>query len=178
MGSSGDGIGNAVELLRGQGMRMTPQRLAIVDEIMSTSGYIIPVTVIERVQARVPGVSPSTVYRTLERLEHVGVLAHVHLESGVGYHRLEEAQHAHLTCSGCGADLELPRSSLRSLERLIERDHGFRPDFTHYAIAGRCAACAGRQQRARQGGTSPAAARAARPAPAGARSPPARQESR
>ena len=91
MGSSGSGTGDAVELLRGQGMRMTPQRLAIVDEIMSTSGYVIPTTVIERVQARVPGVSPSTVYRTLERL--------------------------------------------------IERDHGFRPDFTHHAIAGVCAEC-------------------------------------
>ncbi|HZA81004.1 MAG TPA: Fur family transcriptional regulator [Actinomycetes bacterium] len=135
--------GDAVELLRRQGMRMTPQRLAVVDEIMSTSGYIIPVTMVERVQARVPGVSPSTVYRTLERLEQVGVLAHVHLESGRGYHRLaeEEAQHAHLTCSRCNADLELPRSSLRSLERLIQRDHGFRPDFTHYAIAGVCADC-------------------------------------
>ena len=124
MGSIGAGTGNAVELLRGQGMRMTPQRLAIVDEIMSTSGYIIPVTVIDRVQARVPGVSPSTVYRTLERLEQVGVLTHVHLESGVGYHRLEEVQHAHLTCARCGADLEMSRSSLRSLERLVERVHG------------------------------------------------------
>jgi Fur family ferric uptake transcriptional regulator len=141
MGSSGTGTSDAVELLRGQGMRMTPQRLAIVDEIMSTSGYVIPTTVIERVQARIPGVSPSTVYRTLERLEQVGVLAHVHVDSGTGYHRLEEVQHAHLTCSRCGTDLELPPSSLRSLERLIVRDHGFRPDFTHYAIAGICAAC-------------------------------------
>jgi Fur family ferric uptake transcriptional regulator len=142
MGSgNGNGTRDAVELLRGQGMRMTPQRLAIVDEIMSTSGYVIPITVIERVQARIPGVSPSTVYRTLERLEQVGVLAHVHLESGVGYHRLEEAQHAHLTCARCGADLELSRRSLRSLERLVERDHGFRPDFSHYAISGVCAAC-------------------------------------
>jgi Fur family ferric uptake transcriptional regulator len=137
------GTGDAVELLRRQGMRMTPQRLAVVDEIMSTSGYIIPVHMVERVQARIPGVSPSTVYRTLERLEQVGVLAHVHLESGRGYHRVaeEEAQHAHLTCSRCHADLELPRSSLRSLERLIQRDHGFRPDFTHHAIAGVCADC-------------------------------------
>jgi Fur family transcriptional regulator, ferric uptake regulator len=137
----GTGTETAVELLRGQGMRMTPQRLAIVDEIMSTSGYIIPIAVIERVQARIPGVSPSTVYRTLERLEQVGVLAHVHLESGVGYHRLEQALHAHLTCARCGADLELSRASLRSLERLVERDHGFRPDFTHYAISGVCATC-------------------------------------
>jgi Fe2+ or Zn2+ uptake regulation protein len=58
MGGSGTGSGDAVELLRGQGMRMTPQRLAIVDEIMSTAGYIIPTTVIERVQAKVPGSAP------------------------------------------------------------------------------------------------------------------------
>jgi Fur family transcriptional regulator, ferric uptake regulator len=132
---------SAVELLRAQGMRMTPQRLAIVDEIMTTAGYVIPTNVIEQVQARVPGVSPSTVYRTLERLESIGVLAHVHLESGLGYHRLDEVQHAHLTCARCGADLELSRPALRSLERLVERQHGFRPDFTHYAISGLCAAC-------------------------------------
>jgi Fur family transcriptional regulator, ferric uptake regulator len=134
----------AVALLRGQGLRMTPQRVAIVDEIMSTAGYVIPTTVIERVQGRVPGVSPSTVYRTLERLERAGVLAHVHLESGVGYHRLEDAQHAHLTCASCGAELELSRRSLADLEQVVERDHGFRPDFTHYAISGLCAACSGR----------------------------------
>ena len=58
MGSSRDSTGDAVALLRGQGMRMTPQRLAIVDEIMSTSGYVIPTTVIERVQARIPGSAP------------------------------------------------------------------------------------------------------------------------
>ncbi|HEV8653075.1 MAG TPA: Fur family transcriptional regulator [Actinomycetes bacterium] len=132
---------SAVGLLRDQGMRMTPQRLAIVDEIMTTAGYVIPTNVIERVQARVPGVSPSTVYRTLERLESTGVLAHVHLESGLGYHRLDEVPHAHLTCARCGSDLELSRPALRSLERLVERQHGFRPDFTHYAISGRCAAC-------------------------------------
>lgn len=132
---------DAIGLLRSQGMRMTPQRLAIVDEIMSTAGYVIPTAVIDRVQARVPGVSPSTVYRTLERLERLGVLAHVHLESGVGYHRLDEVQHAHLTCARCGADLELSRSALRGLERLVEREHGFRPNFAHYAISGLCAAC-------------------------------------
>jgi Fur family transcriptional regulator, ferric uptake regulator len=132
---------SAVDLLRAQGMRMTPQRLAIVDEIMTTTGYVIPIQVIERVQARVPGVSPSTVYRTLERLEAIGVLAHVHLESGLGYHRLDEVQHAHLTCARCGSDLELSRAALRGLERLVERQHGFRPDFTHYAISGLCASC-------------------------------------
>src|SRR5919201_836948 len=114
---SGNGTRDAVELLRGQGMRMTPQRLAIVDEIMSTAGYVIPTTVIERVQARVPGVSPSTVYRTLERLERAGVLAHVHLEQGTGYHQVTDARHAHLTCSSCGKQEEVSQALLRRLEQ-------------------------------------------------------------
>jgi Fur family ferric uptake transcriptional regulator len=131
----------AAGLLRAQGLRMTPQRLAIVQEIMTTQGYVVPVEVVNRVQAKVPGVSAATIYRTLERLERLGVLTHVHLESGTGYHRVDDAQHAHLTCAGCGAELELSGSSLRSLERLVERDHGFRPDFTHHAISGLCAGC-------------------------------------
>ena len=61
-------------LLRAQGLRMTPQRLAIVQEIMTTEGYIVPVEVVARVQAKVPGVSAATVYRTLERLEQLGLL--------------------------------------------------------------------------------------------------------
>jgi len=35
-------------------------------------------------------------------LEEVGVLQHSHLESGAEYHKTEEAQHVHLTCSRCG----------------------------------------------------------------------------
>ena len=135
-------VSSAVELLRSQGMRMTPQRIAIVDEIVTSTGYLTPLRVIERVQARVPGVSAATVYRTLERLESVGVLAHVHLENGMGYHRVAETQHAHLVCSRCGKEQEIPRQELQRLERLLERGHGFRPDFAHHPISGLCAECA------------------------------------
>jgi Fur family ferric uptake transcriptional regulator len=144
-------VTGTIELLRSQGMRMTPQRIAIVDEIMSSSGYLTPLRVIQRVQARVPGVSAATVYRTLERLEEVGVLAHVHLESGVGYHQVAETQHAHLICSECGTEQEIPNQVLQRLERSLERAQGFRPDFSHHPISGLCADCA----TARSGGSRP-----------------------
>jgi Fe2+ or Zn2+ uptake regulation protein len=120
---------------------MTPQRLAIVAEVMATSGYVVPQALIARVQARVPGVSAATVYRTLERLERAGVLVHVHLEGGLGYHLVDQQPHAHLRCGGCGAEIELSGGQLQRLERLVEREHGFRPDFTHHAISGVCVVC-------------------------------------
>jgi Fur family transcriptional regulator, ferric uptake regulator len=143
----------AIELLRFQGMRMTPQRIAIVDEIMHTPGYLVPLGVIERVKARVPGVSASTVYRTLERLEELGVLSHVHLENGVGYHQVSEPQHAHLTCTSCGKDQEVSEVVLSQLERSVEQEHGFRPDFSHHPISGLCASCL---ERGAAAGASPA----------------------
>jgi Fur family ferric uptake transcriptional regulator len=133
-------VERAARPLRAQGLRRTPQRLAIVQEPMTTECYLAPGEVATKVQATVPGVSTAAVYRTLERLERLGVLAHVHLESGIGYHRIDQTRHARLSCAGCGLQLELSQESLRDLERVVERDHGFRPDFTHHSIPGLCAA--------------------------------------
>jgi Fur family ferric uptake transcriptional regulator len=136
----------AIDLLRSRGMRMTPQRIAIVEEIMGTPGYLLPSSVIERVKVRVPGVSASTVYRTLERLEELGALAHVHLEHGLGYHQVSTDTHAHLTCSACGKEQEVSQAVLQQLERSVEGEHGFRPDFTHHPISGLCTSCLATQR--------------------------------
>src|SRR5947199_5299190 len=100
-------FGEVMSLLRSRGLRMTPQRRAIVSEVMRTQGHISHTTIARKVQGEMPGVNASTVYRTLTLLEEVGVLQHSHLETGAEYHRSEEAQHIHLTCSRCGRDDEL-----------------------------------------------------------------------
>ena len=131
-----------MELLRTRGLRMTPQRRAIVAEVLRTSGHISPAAVARRVQSEMPGVNASTVYRTLTLLEEVGVLQHSHLESGAEYHRSEDAEHVHLTCSNCGNDDALSLDEAEALHSLIHRHHGFVADLTHFAITGLCADCA------------------------------------
>jgi Fur family transcriptional regulator, ferric uptake regulator len=132
---------DVIELLRARGLRMTPQRRAIVAEIMRTQGHISPTSLVHTVQGEMPGVNASTIYRTLSLLEEVGVLAHAHLETGAEYHRAEDAGHVHLTCSRCGAEDDLSLSEAEALLQLIEQHHGFRADLTHFAISGLCAAC-------------------------------------
>ena len=132
---------DVIQTLRGRGLRMTPQRRAIVAEIMRTQGHISPTALARTVQGEMPGVNASTIYRTLSLLEEVGVLAHAHLESGAEYHRTEEAGHVHLTCSSCGAEDDLSMDEAEAMVRLIERHHGFHPDLTHFAISGLCADC-------------------------------------
>jgi Fur family transcriptional regulator, ferric uptake regulator len=134
---------DVMELLRSRGLRMTPQRRAIVSEVMRTQGHIAPTQIARKVQGEMPGVNASTVYRTLTLLEEVGVLQHSHLETGAEYHRAEEAQHVHLTCHNCGRDDALSLDEAHKLAALIHRHHGFEADLTHFAITGLCAECVG-----------------------------------
>jgi Fur family ferric uptake transcriptional regulator len=133
---------DVLDLLRDRGLRMTPQRRAIVAEVMRAHGHISPTAIARRVQGDMPGVNASTVYRTLTLLEEVGLLQHSHLESGAEYHRSEEAEHVHLTCSRCGADDALSLKEADALQELIRHHHGFRADLTHFAITGLCRDCA------------------------------------
>lgn len=127
--------------LRSRGLRMTPQRRAIVSEVMRAKGHISPTAIARKVQSDMPGVNASTVYRTLTLLESVGVLQHSHVETGAEYHRADEAHHVHLTCRNCGQDDELSLDEADKLQRLIRNHHGFVADLTHFAITGLCRDC-------------------------------------
>ena len=134
-------IRSMTSTLRERGYRITPQREAILAEVLSAEGHITPQDVTRRVQQRMPAVNASTVYRTLDMLEEAGIVRHAHLERGAEYHRADESRHVHLTCSSCGAEDDLSMKEAESLERLIQRHRGFRPDLAHFAISGRCSSC-------------------------------------
>jgi Fur family ferric uptake transcriptional regulator len=129
------------EALRTRGLRVTPQRRAILKEVLEAEGHISPSEVVRRLQRVMPGVNPSTVYRTLAVLEETGVLAHAHMETGPEYHRRGEAEHVHLVCSSCGAEDALSIEEAGLLEGLVRKHHGFQPDLTHFAISGLCRDC-------------------------------------
>jgi Fur family ferric uptake transcriptional regulator len=131
-----------MDQLRSRGLRMTPQRRAIVSEVMRAKGHISPTAIARKVQGDMPGVNASTVYRTLTLLEDIGVLQHSHVETGAEYHRADEAHHVHLTCRNCGQDDALSLDEADKLQKLIRQHHGFVADLTHFAITGLCADCA------------------------------------
>src|ERR671922_1933383 len=115
------GTEDLLDALRERGLRMTPQRRAIVAEVLRARGHISPTAIARRVQADMPGVNASTVYRTLSLLEDVGVLQHSHVESGAEYHRADESHHVHLTCRNCGRNDELSVAEATRLQGLIRR---------------------------------------------------------
>jgi Fe2+ or Zn2+ uptake regulation protein len=130
-----------VTRLADAGRRRTAPRQAIVECLVNAGGHVTADEVAAQVQSRFPSVNISTVYRTLDALEEIGVIDHVHLGHSRAVYHLVEEDHQHLVCESCEAVEELPASRLKPLIASIERDFGFEVDRRHFAIVGRCRRC-------------------------------------
>src|SRR6266849_6540749 len=121
---------------------MTPQRQLILDAVATLHGHISADQVYQQVIRQFPDVNVTTVYRTLEVLEELGLMRHTHFHDGVAqYQRTDEAPHHHLVCTVCDGDTELDLEILEPLaEELLQR-YGFKSDLAHTAIVGVCRAC-------------------------------------
>lgn len=137
-------IGAAVTQLRRQRLRLTPQRLLILELLEQSSGHIAPEDLYQQVHRHYPGINRSTVHRTLDLLEDLGLVRHGHVEDGAArYHLASDSHHLHLICHRCGSGLEVTDLSIGAefIARL-QQAYGFRADLTHFPISGRCRKCA------------------------------------
>ncbi len=67
--------------LRQRGYRLTPQRQLVL-EAVDTLEHATPDDILVEVRKTASGVNISTVYRTLELLEELGLVSHAHLGHG------------------------------------------------------------------------------------------------
>ncbi len=133
-----DVLGDA---LRSRGLRMTPQRRLVLDAVQAL-GHGTPEQVAERVQQVTPSLSLSTVYRTLDLLEEMGVVSHTHLGHGAPtYHAVGHADHIHLVCRRCGGVEEADVDGARTLADEVRTRYGFSTDVAHLSLDGVCSHC-------------------------------------
>lgn len=128
--------------LRDRGLRWTPQRRALVAVLAETEGHVTGAELVERCRQRDPATIPSTVYRTLDVLEELGIVRHGHGPNGrEEYHVLPDAVHGHLHCSMCGASWEIGADEAAAVVASLDAERGFEVDLSHVTIVGRCRAC-------------------------------------
>jgi Fur family ferric uptake transcriptional regulator len=129
---------SAEDRLRAAGHRVTPQRVAVL-EALETLRHGTPDEIHAEV-CRHHEINLSTVYRTLELLNEIGLVRHAHLsDRAPTYHSVSGHEHAHLVCRGCGASRSLTRQDLDL--SALERSTGFAVDFGHLSVFGLCGEC-------------------------------------
>lgn len=127
--------------LRGRGYRLTPQRQLVL-EAVELLEHATPDDILNEVRKTASSVNISTVYRTLELLEELGLVSHAHLGHGSPtYHPADRHHHLHLVCRDCGSVTEADVTVADPLVTRLQESFGFDTDMKHFAIFGRCSAC-------------------------------------
>jgi Fur family transcriptional regulator, ferric uptake regulator len=129
------------DTLRASGYRVTPQRQLVLEAVTKLE-HATPEEIFADIHQTARGVNVSTVYRTLELLEQVGLVTHTHLGHGAPvYHLAAEAQHVHLVCRDCEKVIQVDPAAVGSLVTALDDEFGFETDVGHLTVFGRCADC-------------------------------------
>ncbi len=128
--------------LREQGFRITPQRQLVLESV-NHLGHGTPEEILSSVQQTASGVNLSTIYRTLEVLESVGLITHTHIGHGAPvYHSQDQSPHIHLVCDECAEVTSVPAATGAQFSLDLQETYGFNAHMTHMAVTGLCQACA------------------------------------
>jgi Fur family ferric uptake transcriptional regulator len=132
----------SAEILRRAGHRATPQRVAVLSAFGESGIHLTAEEIFQRVEGQIPGMTLSTVYRTLELLRDIQIVTETDLGEGVRqYELIDDAPHHHLICTECGYMIDFDDSAVTPLRDYVIETYGFEPHLNHLAIFGRCPMC-------------------------------------
>jgi len=130
------------ETLKEKGYKLTPQRVMVLEALHEAEEHITAPEIYARVRAKYPGINKSTVYRTLELLKEMGLVAETKLGGeSLYYHHTEKGHHHHLVCQRCGEVIDLDETLLSPLKNALRQKYNFEADLKHLAIFGHCLRC-------------------------------------
>lgn len=130
--------------LREHGLRLTPQREMILAVMHEVEGLATAEEIYERVHARSSAVDISTIYRTLELLRDLELVACVDTADGQRRYELlgVHGPHIHLICRSCDKVIGIELAEGRAFAERLRARYGFVADLDRLSIEGLCHECA------------------------------------
>ena len=130
--------------LKDNGYRLTKARKAVVETVASTQIALSPLAVFDIAKSICPGLGVVTVYRTLEKLEELGLIQRVHQHDGCNAYLPHADGHQHLIiCQKCGKAVYFEGDNLDVFFAQVAGKHGFTVKEHWLQLFGVCAECAG-----------------------------------
>jgi Fe2+ or Zn2+ uptake regulation protein len=128
--------------LANHGYRLTEPRRVIVEIIAASDRALNPLEVFDLGRDACPGLGLVTVYRTLEKLEELGLVQRVHQADGCHAYLRAANGHEHiLLCNQCGQAVFFAGDDLTSLLERVARQSGFEIQEHWLQLHGLCARC-------------------------------------
>lgn len=125
--------------LRRAGLKLTPQRIAIVQELADDASHPTAQSLFERLRPAFPTMSFATVYNTLDALARCGLVRSLDHAGCMRFDPNSES-HDHAICDSCGDILDVPAASADVPSAVAATGfHVTREQRTYRGLCRRCA---------------------------------------
>lgn len=129
-----------MSVLRGRGLQVTYQRLAIFEALHNSSEHPSAEEIYQKVRKRFPMISLGTVYKTLEKFTEVGLVQKVGGMAEVSRYHARGDCHHHMFCVKCQSIQDIA-DPVGTNELTLPEGHGFEVLGHDVIIRGYCANC-------------------------------------
>lgn len=143
--------GRFADLLKEKGLKVTNQRMRVMEAIASCPGeHLTAEEIYELVKADYPDIGLATVYRTIQLLNELHLIDRINFDDGFVRYEMGSTQergqkhrHHHLICMKCGKVFSFQDDLLEELEGKIARTTGFCVVNHEVKLYGYCVECGG-----------------------------------
>ncbi|MCT7909234.1 transcriptional repressor [Arcobacter lacus] len=130
---------NYTNLLKDYDLKVTPQRVAIVEELYK-NGHMNIDDLYKKLLAKFPSISLATIYKNINAMVEKVFLSEVKIPDTKSVYELVKAEHAHLVCSCCGHIEDVMLDSSDIAEQ-VSKISSFKVNSTNIVISGICTKC-------------------------------------
>ena len=131
------------EALKKEGLKYTPQRTAVLEEIIKDKGHRESEEIYLALKKRGQHVSRATVYRTMDILVNNGFARKMNLGDGRARYesKVNSPHHDHLVCMDCGLIVEFMDQKIEDLQDEIAIQYEFQLKRHIHQLFGLCKEC-------------------------------------
>ncbi|WP_308216630.1 peroxide-responsive transcriptional repressor PerR [Pseudalkalibacillus decolorationis] len=131
----------AVDTLKGAGVRITPQRHAILEYLIQTLSHPTADEIYKALEAKFPNMSVATVYNNLRVFREVGLVKELTYGDSSSRFDCVTTDHYHIICEDCGKMVDFSYPGLNEVEEVAKHVTGFRIGHHRMEVYGTCPDC-------------------------------------
>ncbi|EEL52209.1 transcriptional repressor [Bacillus cereus] len=131
----------ALEMLKNTGVRITPQRHAILEYLVESMTHPTADEIYKALEGKFPNMSVATVYNNLRVFKEVGLVKELTYGDASSRFDYVTSQHYHVICEKCGKIVDFPYGGLEQLEDEAAKATGFVINSHRLEIYGVCPEC-------------------------------------
>ncbi|NHJ19572.1 MAG: transcriptional repressor [Candidatus Lokiarchaeota archaeon] len=116
-----------IEFLREKGLKVTSQRLAIFNFILSRKDHPTAEQIYQKIRGEYPTISLGTVYKNLHLLKEIGLIQELGFDEGSVRYDPDMDLHVNMVCTNCGKITDYKTDKVEKLWNALISDIGIKP---------------------------------------------------